>query len=164
MAPSLEAIARALAAIPNDVDYDTWLKIGAAVKGSAPTGEEQGAFDLWEDWSLQYGGNTPEMVQAKWESLHSPKVGWDYLTRYATDQGDGTFYGAWEDFDATQDPPPSGEVSKGPLVSSKVQAVFDRYVWVERLKRMCDRETGDLLDREQFNVRNAHIGPRTPVG
>ena len=160
-APSLAAIGRALAAIPNEVDYDTWLKIGAAVRGSAGPEEEQEAYALWEDWSLQYGGNTPEMVQAKWDSLHSPKVGWDFLSSYATEEGDGTFHGAWEDFDATEEAPAPGKESKGPPVSSKVQAVFDRYVWVERLKRMCDRETGDLLDREQFNVRNAHIGPPT---
>lgn len=161
-APSGAAIGRALAAIPNEVDYDTWLKIGAAVKASAGPEEEQEALALWEDWSLQYGGNTPEMVLAKWESLRPPfKVGWDFLSRYATGEGDGTFHGAWEDFDATEAPPAPGKESKGPPVSNKVQAVFDRYVWVERLRRMCDRETGDLLDREQFNVRNAHIGPPT---
>lgn len=159
-APSLAAVGRALAAIPNEVDYDTWLKIGAAVKASAGPEKEQEAFALWEDWSLQYGDNTPEMVLAKWDSLRSPfRVGWGFLSHYATDQGDGTFYGALEDFDVTEDPSASGKESNGPLVTTKVQAVFDRYVWVERLKRMCDRETGDLLDREQFNVRNAHIGP-----
>jgi hypothetical protein len=161
-APSVAAIGRALAAIPNEVDYDTWLKIGAAVKASAAPEEDQEALALWEDWSLQYGGNTPEMVLVKWDSLRPPfKVGWDFLSHYATEEGDGTFHGAWEDFDAIEQPPAPGKESKGPPVSSKVQAVFDRYVWVERLRRMCDRETGDLLDREQFNVRNAHIGPPT---
>lgn len=158
-APSLAAVGRALAAIPNEVDYDTWLKIGAAVRGSCCTEDEADAYALWEDWSLQYGGNTPEVVREKWDSLRSPKVGWDFLSSYATTEGDGTFFGAAEDFDALSELPAPGEQSKGPLVSDKVQAVFDRYIWVERLRRMCDRETGELLDREQFNVRNAHIGP-----
>lgn len=92
LAPSLGAIERALTAIENNVDYDTWLKIGAAAKAAAGPEDEAEAFELWLTWSLTYGDNTPEQVQAKWHSLHPPyKVGWDYLQRFATEEGDGTF-------------------------------------------------------------------------
>lgn len=161
-APSLAAIGRALAAIPNEVDYDIWLKIGAAIKASAGSERQEEAYDIWQEWSLQWPENTPEGVEAKWLSLEPPfKVGWDYLARFATEEGDGTFHAAEEDFDAVAEAPAPGEESKGPPVSPKVAAMFDRYVWVERLERICDLRSGELLTRTQFNVRNSHIGPPT---
>lgn len=162
LAPSVDAIRRAVAAVPNEVDRDTWLKIGAAIKASTGLERLEDAYDIWMEWSLQWPENTPESIDAMWRSL-GPKyrVGWDYLARYCTEEGDGTFFAAAEDFDAIEEPPAPGEESKGPPVSPKVQALFDRWVWVERLKRACDIRSGELLDREQFNVRNAHTGPPT---
>lgn len=161
-APSVAAIGSALAAVPNDVDYDTWLKVGAAVKASAGPENEPEAFALWEDWSLQYGSNTHDVVQAKWNSLRPPfRVGWEFLSDFATDHGDGSFVVACEEFDAVADAPPARDTRKSPPVPRSVQAMFARYIWVERLKRACDLQTGELLDREQFNVRNSHIGPPT---
>lgn len=157
-APSLEAIGRALCAIPNEVDYDTWLKIGIACKAAAGLEHEAAAFALYEDWSLDYPENTPEIVLAKWESFRPPyKIGWDFLARFAQDEGDGSFVSAHEDFEAIADAPEPGAKS-GTMLSEPLQRMFDRYVWVERLKRVCDTKSGDLLDREQFNVRMAHIG------
>lgn len=162
LAPSVDAVRRAIAALPNEVDYDTWLKIGAAIKSSCGPDHGDDAFDIWSEWSLQWPENTPEVVEAKWLSLEPPfKVGWDFLASFATDEGDGTFHAVHEDFDAVAPTPLPGEESKGPLVSPKVQALFDRYVWVERLERACDLRTGELLNRNQFNVRNSHIGPPT---
>lgn len=158
LAPSIEAIERALAALPNEVDYDTWLKIGMAVKASAGPECEEEAFALWEDWSLTYPDNTPEAVMAKWLSFSAPfKVGWDYLARICTDEGDGSFFSAHEDFEALR-PPPADEDMAGAQNTRPLTEMFARYVWVEALKRVCDLKTGDLLDREQFNVRNRHIG------
>lgn len=162
LAPSVDAVRRAIAALPNEVDYDTWLKIGAAIKSSCGPEHAEDAYDIWTEWSLQWPENTPEVVEGKWLSLEPPfKVGWDYLASFATDEGDGTFHAVYEDFDAVAPTPAPGQESKGHLVSDKVEAMFDRYVWVERLKRMCDTRSGELLDREQFNVRNSHIGPPT---
>lgn len=162
LAPSIEAIQRALAAVPNDVDYETWITLGRAIKASAGPEREAEGLELFVDWSLQWPENTPEAAEAKWRSFNAPhKVGWDYLARFATDEGDGSFHAAAEDFDAVEAPPEPGEESKGPPVPPKVQVMFDRWAWVERLKRACDIGSGELLDREQFNVRNAHIGPPT---
>ncbi|HEV2081591.1 MAG TPA: DUF5906 domain-containing protein [Brevundimonas sp.] len=162
LAPSIDAIRRALAAVPNEVDYDTWLVIGRAIKAAAGPEREGEGLELFVDWSLQWPENTPEAVEGKWRSFDPPhRVGWDYLARFATDQGDGTFHAAEEDFDAIAEAPPEGEDSKGPPVSPKVERMFDRYVWVERMERICDMQTGELLTRTQFNVRNSHIGPPT---
>ena len=158
LAPSVEAIGRALAAIPNEVDYDTWMKLLAAVKGAAGPEREGDAYALFEDWSLQWPENTPEGVLAKWRSFHPPyQVGWDYLARYAQDEGAGSFFSAHEDFDAIADAP-GPDTKSGPLLPPAEQKMFDRYVWVESIQRICDRLTGDLLNREQFNVRLAKIG------
>lgn len=161
-APNVDAVGRALAAVPNDVDRHTWLKIGAAVKASAGPEAEGEAFAMWEDWSLQWADNTPESVADTWRSLTAPfAVGWDFLSAYATYEGDGTFHAAEEDFDAVAEAPPEGEESKGPPVSPKVERMFENYVWVERLERVCDLRTSELLTRTMFNVRNSHIGPPT---
>ena len=162
LAPSIDAIRRALAAVPNEVDYDTWLVIGRAIKAAAGPEREGEGLELFVDWSLQWPENTPEAVEGKWRSFDPPhRVGWDYLARFATEKGDGTFHAAEEDFDAVAEAPPGGEESKGPPVPPKVEQMFDRYVWVERLERICDMQTGELLTRTQFNVRNSHIGPPT---
>lgn len=162
LAPSMDAIRRAVAAVPNEVDYQTWITLGRAIKASAGAEDEAEALDLFVEWSLQWPENTPEAVEEKWRTFHPPhKVGWDYLSRYATEDGDGTFYSAEEDFDPVAETPLPGQESKGPPVSPKVAAMFDRYVWVERLERVCDLQSGELLTRTQFNVRNSHIGPPT---
>jgi hypothetical protein len=162
LAPSVEAIERALRAVPNEVDYDTWITLGRAIKAAAGPEREAEGMALFVDWSLQWPENTPEAVEAKWQTFDPPhRVGWDYLARFATEEGDGTFHAAEEDFDAVAEAPPPGEESKGPPVSPKVERMFENYIWVERLKRVCDLRSAELLDREQFNVRNAHIGPPT---
>lgn len=162
IAPSLGAIERALASIENNVDYDIWLKIGAAVKAAAGPEDEAEAFELWLAWSLTYGDNTPEMALAKWQSLHPPyKVGWDFLQRFATEEGDGTFYGAAEEFGAVEEAP-TPETTK-PKADLPLNAMFDRYVWVESVGLIADTRTGALLNREKFNVRNRHIGRPTDM-
>lgn len=157
IAPSLEAVGRAIAALPNDVGYDDWIKVGIAIKAACGPDHDADALGLFTDWSLLWPENQAEQVHDKWTTLHAPyRIGWDFLSDFATSHGDGSFYGAHEDFDAVA-PTPGNEAeareAKGPLA-----ALFDRWVWVERLKRMCDLQTGDLLDREQFNIRNSHIG------
>jgi hypothetical protein len=160
LAPSLGAVERALAALPNEADYDEWINVMVATK--AATGGSGEGFELFADWSASSGLDVPETTLFKYESFHAPyRIGWDWLARHATENGDGSFHSAHEDFEALEEPPAPGEEPKGPLVTSKVQAMFDRYVWVERLERACDLVTGELLTRTQFNVRNAHIGPPT---
>ncbi|HYC66586.1 DUF5906 domain-containing protein [Brevundimonas sp.] len=159
LAPSFGAIRRAMASLPNEVDYDGWLKVGAALKAAAGPENEADALELFLEWSLLWPTNTPEGAEAKWQSLRPPfKVGWDFLSRFATEHGDGSFSTAQYDFDAVMTAPVPGQESRGPLISDQLQAVFDRYVWAERLERFCDMTTGELLTRTMFNVRNSHIG------
>lgn len=159
LAPTIGSIQRALAALPNEVDYDTWIMLGVATRASAGPERESEAFELFMDWSLQWPENTPEAVDAKWQSFRPPyRVGWPTLAYFAENNGDGTFFAAYEDFEPLEPAPALGQEKNGPLVSDKVEAMFARYVWVQRLKRVCDLATGELLDREQFNFENSHIG------
>jgi Primase C terminal 2 (PriCT-2) len=52
-----DAIAAALAFVPNaDLDYDSWIRIGMALKGAL--GED--GRELFEDWSAQSHKDVPE--------------------------------------------------------------------------------------------------------
>lgn len=158
LAPSVAAVGRALAALPNDRCYDDWMKAGMAIKAACGPEHEAEALDLFMDWSLQWPENSPEQVEDKWSSMRPPfRVGWDYLAALATEEGDGSFYGAHEDFDAIE-PTPSAEELASRADANPLTAMFRRSVWVQSLKRVCDINTGELFDREQFNVKNNHIG------
>lgn len=155
LAPSIEAVRQALAALPNELDYDDWINVMVATK--AATGSTQDGYELFAEWSATSGLDTPATTRAKYASFRGPyRLGWDWLVTYVRKHGDGTFHIAQAALD--DGAPAVAHNRKGEHRPDKVQAVFERYVWVERIKRMCDRETGELLDREQFNVRNAHIG------
>ena len=158
LAPSIGAVQRAVAALSNDADYEDWLTIGMAIKASCRPEDDAEAFAVFDDFSMQWGGNTPDVVRDKWESMRPPfKVGWPYLAGLADEHGDGSFFSAHEDFDAVA-PPPSPEELAAREEAKPLTAMFRRSVWVQRQKRVCDIETGDLFDREQFNVKHNNIG------
>lgn len=152
-APAVESVAQALAAIPNTVDYDTWLKVGMAVK--AACGEE--GYAAWEDWSLQWSSNTPETTRGKWESFHAPyRIGWPWLGHLATKHG---FNAAGEDF------PPIAAEAQAKLDKSAEAArgrgpggMMERCVWVKKLEQVCDTHTLELMSRTQFNVAYRAMG------
>ena len=89
--PSREKIASALRRIPNDLDYDEWIKIGFALYGELG----EAGRDLWEAWSATYTGNDPKVSAAKWTSFkngrsvciatlfwHARKNGWWWKERH----------------------------------------------------------------------------------
>lgn len=154
LAPSVAAVVDALSHVPNDVDYDTWVKVAVAVKAAA--GEE--GFEPFLEWSLQWPANTPEIVEAKWDSLRPPyRLGWAWLSAWARKAGG--FEPLHHIFQPVEEAPPAAEkVIDVEWSPSNLQGLFDRYVWVEELKRAFDVETRQLLDREQFNIANNHVG------
>lgn len=159
LAPSLGAVKRALEALPNDVDYDTWLKVGAAVK--AATGEDELGYDMWEDWSLQWPENTPEDVRAKWDSLRAPyHVGWVWLSQLAHQHG---FSAAAEEFavGASNAPPPTTAEDRDADERARARAasdLFEACVWINRVKLVCDLRTMRLMDRDQLNAEWWMVG------
>jgi hypothetical protein len=67
-----EAIAEALRLIPNaDLDYDSWLRIGMALKGAL--GEE--GWNLFVAWSATSSKDVPEFTAKTWTSLKPERIG-----------------------------------------------------------------------------------------
>lgn len=163
LAPSLEAVGRALAALPNEVDYLDWLKVGMAIRAACGPDRTEEAYPLFEEWSLKWEENTHDIIREKWTSFDPPfRVGWPYLAALADEHGDGSFFSAHEDFDAVAPTPSPAELAARED-AKPLTTMFRQSVWVQRLKYVCDLATGDLYDREQFNVKNNHIGdPSSP--
>jgi putative DNA primase/helicase len=95
--PSRDKIASALRRIPNDLDYDEWIKIGFALYGELG----DSGRGLWEDWSATYTGNDPKVSAAKWPTFkdgrsvsigtlfwHARQRGWWWKERH-TSSGSG---------------------------------------------------------------------------
>jgi hypothetical protein len=67
-----EAITDALRFIPNaDLDYDSWVRIGMALKGAL--GED--GWNLFAAWSVTSSKNVPETTAKTWASLKPERIG-----------------------------------------------------------------------------------------
>ena len=67
--PSRPVVADALGYIPNDMDYDEWIRIGFALYD----GLGNGGRDLWESWSATSSKNDPHLTARKWPSFATSK-------------------------------------------------------------------------------------------
>jgi Protein of unknown function (DUF3987)/Primase C terminal 2 (PriCT-2)/Bifunctional DNA primase/polymerase, N-terminal len=65
--PSRETISDALDHIPNDMDYDGWIRIGFSLYH----GLGDGGRDLWERWSDRSSKNDPSLTARKWPTFAS---------------------------------------------------------------------------------------------
>ena len=79
-----EAIAAALRHIPNDdLDYDSWVRIGMALKGAL--GDE--GQSLFTDWSEQSAKNVVEITIKAWESFRPTSIGAGTIYHHAMAAG-----------------------------------------------------------------------------
>lgn len=67
MTDDVETLISALQAIPNDLEYDDWIRILAAYK--AAVGGDEAYYPVVEEWSLEWPDNTTEIVWQKWNSI-----------------------------------------------------------------------------------------------
>jgi hypothetical protein len=75
-----EAIAEALRFIPNaDLDYDSWVRIGMALKGAI--GDQ--AWDLFAAWSATCSKDVPEFTANTWAGLKPERIGAGTIYHYA---------------------------------------------------------------------------------
>ena len=155
-APSIEAVAEALAAIDVcELSYDQWVTALRAIY--AATGGSAEGLELAIDWSLGYPDNTPEVVESKWRSFEGDehKVGWHWLAEKAKGGG---FSAAAHEFPPYE--PEEGQEGIPPGTPDSTDNMFQRFAWVEGAKRAVHLATGVLLDQEQFEFR---IPPRRAV-
>ncbi|MFZ1413259.1 MAG: DUF3987 domain-containing protein [Defluviicoccus sp.] len=79
-----EAITAALAFIPNaDLDYDSWMRIGMALKGAL--GDE--AESLFVAWSAQSAKDVPDYTAKTWASFQPRSIGAGTLYHHAIANG-----------------------------------------------------------------------------
>ena len=86
---------KALAVLPNDLKYDEWIKHSHAIK--AMFGGDDQYYPIYETWSLQFTGNTPEGVRAKWDSITNARVGAPFILKRAREIAGFVSEGAIDD-------------------------------------------------------------------
>jgi hypothetical protein len=83
-AGTFPAIREALAWIPNaDLDYDSWVRIGLALKGAL--GDAGG--DLFADWSAQSGKDDGAFTAKTWAGLKAERIGAGTIYHLAMERG-----------------------------------------------------------------------------
>jgi hypothetical protein len=79
-----DAIADALRFIPNaDLDYDSWVRIGMALKGAL--GED--GWNLFAAWSASSSKDVPEFTVKTWASLKPERIGAGTIHHHALSGG-----------------------------------------------------------------------------
>lgn len=97
LAPSLDALAAAVATIPNDNDRfpnrTDYLRMGCAIKAAGADDPDR-AMEVWEEWAGRWegnatvAGNDPVEVVSDWERMKPPfEVGWGYVRDVAQECG-----------------------------------------------------------------------------
>jgi putative DNA primase/helicase len=87
-APSMEALATAVSAIPNGSAFETreqWIRMGAAIRAACGDELEEG-FNIWADWCARWegGSNDDDYVRQNWRRLYPPfAVGWGWIEEMA---------------------------------------------------------------------------------
>ncbi|MEI7601189.1 MAG: PriCT-2 domain-containing protein [Aestuariivirga sp.] len=78
------AIRAALSQLPNEeLDYDSWMRIGMALKGALG---EEGA-ELFAEWSAQADKNDPTTTTRSWLSFRPDRIGAGTIYRLAMERG-----------------------------------------------------------------------------
>ena len=79
-----DAVRAALAHIPNaDLDYDSWVRIGLAIKGAIG---EAGA-ELFAAWSAQAAKNDPDVTARNWAGFRPTSIGAGTIYHLAMERG-----------------------------------------------------------------------------
>jgi hypothetical protein len=76
-APSDAELIKVVEEMPNEYDYDGWIAMTAAIKAAAH--DQEAVYPAYEEFSLRYGGTTPDDARAKWDSIQDSSVGADYV-------------------------------------------------------------------------------------
>lgn len=83
-AGTIEAVHSALIHIPNtDLDYDSWVRIGLAIKGSLG----EAGKDIFIDWSDQASKNEPAATEKAWASFRPERIGAGTIYHLAMERG-----------------------------------------------------------------------------
>jgi len=114
-APSLKALAEAVASIPNDAPgYEEYVTMGIAIKAAGQSDSVR-ALEVFQEWAARWenGVNDPSNVARDWARMRSPyRIGWEWIANRARRYG---YNDAAEEFEVTEEPPAAPPVSGGPV-------------------------------------------------
>lgn len=99
MARDIDDLIATLQATPNDLDYAAWIAHMHAFKmacGDSPEG-----YEAYVEWSMQWPGNSPELIEAKWAGITESKLGAEYIYQAAAKAGVAASSAA-QDFDVLE--------------------------------------------------------------
>ena len=81
---TLDAVRAALDYIPNpDLDYDSWVRIGMAIKGAVG----EGGAELFARWSAQAAKNDPAVTAKSWADFKPTSIGAGTIYHLAMERG-----------------------------------------------------------------------------
>ena len=129
-----EQIRDALAAIPPDVDRDTWARVGMAVKSELGSD----GFDLWNEWSARGESYDAKNARDTWKSI---KAGGKTTI--------GTLFGVAGDHGYK--PPRAGQAAPAPSAASQAEAAR----LAEKKQRQRQAEEADYRRRADKAARDA---------
>jgi P4 family phage/plasmid primase-like protien len=127
LAPSIEALAEAVALIPNRDDVfptrDDYIRIGYAIRAAAGEADAEQGYDIFAAWAGsraadgRVAGN-PDTWRTDWRRMLPPySVGWNFLADLARQYGYDT---AGLEFDVIADaPPPRADIVEAPEYSDQ---------------------------------------------
>jgi putative DNA primase/helicase len=99
-----DAVAHAVALIPNDVDRDGYVTMCAAIKAACADDPSRG-LEIYQDWCARWesGVNDPEEVERRWDTMKGPfSIGAQWIFDKAQAHG---FNAAGEEFEALEPEP-----------------------------------------------------------
>jgi hypothetical protein len=98
MAHDLDELIRALSVLPNEFDYDGWVRMSAAIKAGA--GGDERCFGAYEEWCHKNPIHTPGDARRLWDSIHDSNLGARDVFGLAREHG---FVGGVSEFEALGD-------------------------------------------------------------
>jgi hypothetical protein len=142
-------VLEALAADPDDYDYDDWVTHAHAYKAAlGPDREDH--YGAFEDWSLQHPECTPEAARKVWDSIETSRIGHEFL-RYPAE----VEFVDHPEAEADDLPPDPGDAAKNRMCSENIYlASLDRFLHIPTgTKRKPKAFNAAYTDSGQFGSR-----------
>ena len=119
-----ELVCDALASIPPDVDRDTWVRLGMAIKSELP---DTVGFDLWNDWSARGATYNERNARDTWRSIKA-----------SGKTSIGTLFGIAKDHGFRFPDADAGAAVQTPAQAAAAQAKAERLAGERRRKQDAD--------------------------
>lgn len=142
-------VADLVKAIPNPEmnGYQELTTMAHAIWGACQPEHDQGRAIL-QEWAERWPSG-PDLAEADriYDSIHESSLGIQWLTQEAAQHGANTALADFAEFEDTAE-----------LDTEDPDSFWNRYVYINQLKRFVDLRTGQQMDKEQFRDRIGKLG------